>query len=86
MVKKEYVIPLIRKVVWRGVDDGGKREGGEKGREGGGSGVNSSEKSEAELSLDREAAEAIMTGTILQRVKICLVKGGSGNTYEIQQH
>ena len=62
MVKKEYVVPLIRKVVWRGVDDRGKTGGGEKGREGGGTGANGTEKSEAELSLDREAAEAIMTG------------------------
>ena len=63
--KKEYIIPLIRKVVWRGVSEGEKR-GGETGSEGGGGSdgvsANHSEKSEAELSLDREAAKAIVTG------------------------
>ena len=50
--RKEYVVPLIRKNVWRlpqrsGSGGQGKEEGG---------------KSEEEIALEREAAEAIMRG------------------------
>jgi hypothetical protein len=48
--KKDYVIPLIRKVVWRGVEEG---EGGN--TEGVVSGGNE------KLTLDKEAAEAILS-------------------------
>ena len=58
--KKEYVVPLIRKVVWRGVSDSegrGQERAGENSTAGGGS-----EKSQAELALDEEAAQAIVAG------------------------
>lgn len=54
--KKEYVVPLIRKIVWRGLNND---------NEGDSMSVNESVKSEAELALDKEAAEAIMSGTVL---------------------
>ena len=61
VVKKEYVVPLIRKVVWR-VDSG--KGGGEKEGGGVGSGPSGEDlvKSELELERDREAAEAIVSG------------------------
>ncbi len=59
--KQEFVVPLIRKNVWR--MPAGRREGsGSSGtdKEGGGGG---GEKCEEEMKLEREAAEAIMRGT-----------------------
>ena len=54
-------MPLIRKVVWRGVEgDSGKR-GGEKEEDGGLSGEYLV-KSKLELERDKEAAEAIVAG------------------------
>ena len=57
MVKKEYVVPLIRKVVWR---DSGKREG--ENEEDGGLSGEDLVKSKLELERDKEAAEAIVAG------------------------
>ena len=51
--KKEFVVPLIRKNVWR-TPAGRRKEG--TGRELGG------ERTEEEKALEREAAEAIMRG------------------------
>ena len=52
--RKEYVVPLIRKNVWRLPQRRGS--GGRGGEEGG--------KSEEEIALEREAAEAIMRGQL----------------------
>ena len=55
--KKEYVVPLIRNVVWRRVDDGGgEKKGGTQDA------ATADAKSETDLSLDKEAAEAILSG------------------------
>ena len=55
--KKEYVVPLIRNVVWRRVDDsGGEKKGGTQDA------ATADAKSETVLSLDKEAAEAILSG------------------------
>ena len=62
--KKEYVIPLIRKVKWR-VEEG----------EGGGSGGASETdqvKTDEEMALDKEAAEAILSGTSLSTVVLSI--------------
>lgn len=72
VVKKEYVVPLIRKVVWRGVGgDSGKR-GGDK--EGGGdcSGQSGEDlaKSKLELERDKEAAEAIVSGKLCKTIQV----------------
>ena len=71
--KKEYIVPLIRKVVWRGVGDGGKG-GGEGGV---GTSTEGPVKSDIELALDREAAEAIVTGAIIY-IQWNLVNSNSG--------
>ena len=58
--KKEYVVPLIRKVIWRGVGEGGGGE--EKEGEGEGISQNDQVKMEERLALDKEAAKAIISG------------------------
>lgn len=73
VVKKEYVVPLIRKVVWRGVGgDSGKR-GGEKEGDSGEDLV----KSKLELERDKEAAEAIVAGIaiVIQVYMQCILSG-----------
>ena len=60
--KKEYVIPLIRKVVWRGVGEGeGAKMEGKNERDTKTDHV----KADEELALDKEAAEAIISGIFL---------------------
>ena len=63
--KKEYVVPLILKTVWR--KEGEKEGEGERGK-GGGTGASTKEsvKTESERALDKEAAEAIVKGMASQ--------------------
>lgn len=61
MAKKEFVVPLIMKNVWRmpaGRREGSKSSGTDRERGEG--------RSEEEMALEREAAEAIMKGTPCQ--------------------
>ena len=53
--KKEYVVPLIRKVIWRRETEGGA----------GGGATSDAIKTEEELSLDKEAAKAIISGSFI---------------------
>lgn len=77
MIKKEYVVPLIRKVVWRGVGgDSGKR--GVKKEGGGGGSGDDLVKSKLELERDKEAAEAIVSGIAMSLYKC------TPNVYERQ--
>ena len=67
--KKDYVIPLIRKVVWRGVEEG---EGGNtEGVVSGGVSNTDQAKTNEKLTLDKEAAEAILSG---MEICICIMK------------
>ena len=63
--KKDYVIPLIRKVVWRGVEEG---EGGKTEGVSGGVSNTDQAKTNEKLTLDKEAAKAILSG-----MEICIM-------------
>ena len=67
--ENEYVIPLIHRTIWR---HPGKEQGRE-GAPGGAPGGEEKVKTEDELTLDREAAEAIVNGKyIINKIGVTL--------------